>query len=153
MRRDRPRDSSSGEANRPTSASRRFSHSGIERQQRAVASRGVKDLSNPPAEVPRYFWEVFQVRAVPSVLALMTARTTFLSPSTLTSAQPLSILERLYQRGTLLTTKEVMALLGVTRDTLCDWVRAGKIAAYKLPDGYKFEPMTVAAWLEARKTI
>lgn len=46
-----------------------------------------------------------------------------------------------------------MAVLGVTRDTLCDWVRAGKIAAYKMSDGYKFEPVEVADWLSARRTI
>ncbi len=27
-----------------------------------------------------------------------------------------------------------MAILGVTRDTLCDWVRAGNIKAYKVSD-------------------
>ncbi len=68
------------------------------------------------------------------------------------TARPLTLRERLYERETLLTTKEVMALLGATRDTLCDWVRAGKLAAYKLSDGYKFEPVAVADWLGARST-
>ena len=70
-----------------------------------------------------------------------------------TSTSPLTLRERLYRRDTLLTTKEVMALLGVTRDTLCDWVRAGQIAAYKLTDGYEFEPVVVADWLDARSTL
>ena len=69
------------------------------------------------------------------------------------AAQPLSILEHLRQRQTLLSSSEVMPILGITRDTLCDWVRAGKLEAYKMSDGYKFEPLVVARWLEARRTI
>ena len=68
-------------------------------------------------------------------------------------SRPLTIRERLYRRETLLTSKEVMAVLGVTRDTLCDWGRAGKIAVYKMSDGYKFEPVAVADWLGARSTL
>ena len=71
----------------------------------------------------------------------------------ITQSQPLSIRERLYQRETLLSSKEVMAMFGVTRDTLCDWVRAGKIPAYKMSDGYKFEPVAIADWLGARSTL
>lgn len=73
--------------------------------------------------------------------------------STQAATRPASIRERLCHRETLLTSKEVMAILGVTRDTLCDWVRAGKIAAYKMSDGYKFEPVEVADWLDARRTL
>lgn len=69
------------------------------------------------------------------------------------AAQPLSIRERLLQRETLLTSREAMVVLGITRDTLCDWVRAGKLGAYKLPDGYKFEPVDLANWLTARRTL
>ena len=46
-----------------------------------------------------------------------------------------------------------MAILGITRDTLCDWVRAGKLSAYKMSDGYKFEPGVIADWLGARSTL
>jgi predicted site-specific integrase-resolvase len=40
-----------------------------------------------------------------------------------------------------------------TRNTLCGWVRAGKIKAIRMPDGsYRFDELVVLAWLERRNT-
>jgi excisionase family DNA binding protein len=53
----------------------------------------------------------------------------------------------------LLFTVEVMDRLGVTRDTLCGWVRGGQIRAYRLPDrAYRFAEPDVEAWLQSRQT-
>jgi len=48
-----------------------------------------------------------------------------------------------------------MALLRVkTKDTLCGWVRAGKIKAIRMPDGsYRFDQVEVLAWLQGRSTV
>ena len=55
---------------------------------------------------------------------------------------------------TLLTTRETMARLRVkTKNTLCDWVRAGKINAIRMPDGsYRFDEAVILAWLQDRQT-
>lgn len=53
---------------------------------------------------------------------------------------------------TLLTSVEVMPKLRVTKGTLCAWVRAGKINAYRRPDGsYLFDEADIVAWLQSRK--
>jgi excisionase family DNA binding protein len=62
-----------------------------------------------------------------------------------------TIIDRLKQRGSYLTTTEVMAIIGVTRATLCGWVRSGLISAVRIGKDNKFDPSTVARWLEARQ--
>jgi excisionase family DNA binding protein len=53
----------------------------------------------------------------------------------------------------LLFTVEVMERLGVARDTLCGWVRSGKIRAYRMPDkSYRFAEPDIEAWLQGRQT-
>jgi excisionase family DNA binding protein len=62
-----------------------------------------------------------------------------------------TIIEQLRQRKTYLNTTEVMSIIGVTRATLCGWVRSGSISAIRIGKDYKFDPSTVARWLEARQ--
>jgi hypothetical protein len=39
-----------------------------------------------------------------------------------------------------------------TKGTLCAWVRAGKINAYRMPDNsYLFDEAYILTWLESRK--
>jgi predicted site-specific integrase-resolvase len=54
----------------------------------------------------------------------------------------------------LLTSKEVMTILRIkTKNTLCRWVRMGKLEAIRRPDhSYVFEESVILAWLENRKT-
>jgi excisionase family DNA binding protein len=49
-------------------------------------------------------------------------------------------------------TTEVMALLDVTRGTLCGWVREGTIAAVRIGKDNKFDPAEVIRYLTARAT-
>jgi excisionase family DNA binding protein len=44
-------------------------------------------------------------------------------------------------------TTEVMELLDVTRNTLCEWVREGTIAAVRIGKGNKFDPAEVVRYL------
>jgi excisionase family DNA binding protein len=53
----------------------------------------------------------------------------------------------------LLTTGEVMSFLGISRQTICAWVRSSKLEAIRMPDStYRFERAYIFSWLEARKT-
>jgi excisionase family DNA binding protein len=62
-----------------------------------------------------------------------------------------TIISQLKQRKTYFNTTEVMSIIGVTRATLCGWVRSGSISAIRVGKDYKFDPSTVARWLEARQ--
>jgi excisionase family DNA binding protein len=77
-----------------------------------------------------------------SVLALMTHRET---------AQ-FSIIDQLKQRNTFMRTAEVMELFGVTRATLCGWVRSGTIAAVRIGKENKFDPAEVIRYLTIHAT-
>lgn len=58
-----------------------------------------------------------------------------------------TIIDQLKQRRTYMPTREVMGLLGVTRPTLCGWVRAGTIAAVRIGKENKFDPAEVIRYL------
>ena len=64
----------------------------------------------------------------------------------------MDLIEELRNRGTYLTTNEVMSILGKRRNTLCQWVRTGKMDAIRTGNSYLFDPRTLAAWLAERKT-
>jgi excisionase family DNA binding protein len=64
----------------------------------------------------------------------------------------MNLIEALRSRTTYLGTNEVMPLLGVTRNTLCEWVRRGRIGAIRVGNGYLFDPSTLADWLAERET-
>jgi excisionase family DNA binding protein len=66
------------------------------------------------------------------------------------NTQP-SIIDQLRQRKTYLNTTEVMTIFGVTRATLCGWVRSGAIGAIRIGKDNKFDPATVSQFLEARQ--
>lgn len=62
-----------------------------------------------------------------------------------------SIAAQLRQRTTYVSTTEALAILGTTRKTLCAWVRNGTISAYKFGNGYSFDPIELADWIDARR--
>jgi excisionase family DNA binding protein len=64
----------------------------------------------------------------------------------------MSLIEDLRKQEQFLTTKSVMALLDVRRNTLCDWVQSGRIPAVRTGAGYRFDPCDLADWLTARST-
>jgi excisionase family DNA binding protein len=45
-----------------------------------------------------------------------------------------------------------MELLDMSRGTLCEWVRAGRISAVRKGNAYLFDPRKLADWLANRKT-
>ena len=61
-----------------------------------------------------------------------------------------SIIDQLRNRKTYLNTTEVMSILGVTRATLCGWVRSGSISAVRIGKDNKFDPGALSRWLEER---
>jgi excisionase family DNA binding protein len=64
----------------------------------------------------------------------------------------MSLIEDLRGQRQYLTTKEVMRLLRVGRNTLCGWVRAGRIPAIRTAGGYRFDPFVLTVWLAERTT-
>jgi excisionase family DNA binding protein len=64
----------------------------------------------------------------------------------------MDLIEELRRRVDYLTTKEVMQLLRVRRNTLCHWVRRGTIGAIRSGNGYLFDPRILADWLRERET-
>lgn len=52
-----------------------------------------------------------------------------------------------------LSTREVMSFLGIERrDTICKYVRQGKLKAHsRIGNGYRFCPVYIADWIEARQ--
>lgn len=67
--------------------------------------------------------------------------------TTLTDTIP----DQLKQCGNYLNTTEAMAVLRVTRATLCGWCRAGAVPYTRMPDmSYRFDAGTLAAWLKRR---
>ncbi len=64
----------------------------------------------------------------------------------------MSLIEELRARQDFLSTVEVISLLHVTRGTLCEWVRSGRITAIRIGNAYLFDPRLLADWLTARTT-
>jgi excisionase family DNA binding protein len=62
------------------------------------------------------------------------------------------LVEELRVRESYLTTKEVMQLLRCRRNTLCRWVRNGRMSAIRSGTGYLFDPRHLAEWLTKRST-
>ena len=63
-----------------------------------------------------------------------------------------TIVDQLRQRTTYLRATEVMSILGVTRNTLCDWINAGILPAFRLGKNNVCDPAELAAFLETRRT-
>ena len=64
----------------------------------------------------------------------------------------MDLIQELRLRTSFLTTKEVMKLLQLQRNTVCDWANTGRIPAVRTPSGYRFDPSVLADWLVARST-
>ena len=62
-----------------------------------------------------------------------------------------TIVSQLRARTTYLSGSEVMSMLGVSRNTLCRWVRTGKLPALRLGKDNRFDPAVLADWLEAHQ--
>ena len=63
-----------------------------------------------------------------------------------------TIVDQLRQRTTYVRATEVMAILGITRNTLCDWINAGTLPAFRLGKNNVCDPAELAAFLETRRT-
>jgi excisionase family DNA binding protein len=63
-----------------------------------------------------------------------------------------SLVQRLRARTGLLTIPEVKDLLGFHEVTLRDWARAGRLPALRIAGVWRFDPVELAAWVEARRT-
>ncbi len=64
----------------------------------------------------------------------------------------MDLIQQLRQRDTYLSTVEVMGILHMTRNTLCAWVRAGRMSAVRSGNAYLFDPQRLADWLTERTT-
>lgn len=64
----------------------------------------------------------------------------------------MDLITQLMQRGNYLTTKEVMTLLGKRRNTICEWVRTGRMSAIRSGNEYLFDPHVLVDWLSERTT-
>lgn len=64
----------------------------------------------------------------------------------------MDLIQKLRLRESFLTTKEVMELLRTRRNTLCEWVRRGRIPAIRTSNGYLYDPRLLADWLMERTT-
>jgi excisionase family DNA binding protein len=58
-----------------------------------------------------------------------------------------TLVDELERRQTLMTTPEVMDLMGKTRGTICSFVRRGSLSAIRIGASYRFDPKVVAAFL------
>jgi excisionase family DNA binding protein len=65
----------------------------------------------------------------------------------------MDIIEELRNRKTYLPTKEMVGLLRVTRNTLCDWVRVGRLPAIRVGNAYLYDPRMMAEWLTRQQTV
>jgi excisionase family DNA binding protein len=63
-----------------------------------------------------------------------------------------TIVDHLRQRSGYLRSTEVMALLDVTRATLCSWINSGQLKAYRLGKNNSVDPADLVSFLEARCT-
>ena len=63
-----------------------------------------------------------------------------------------TIVDQLRQRISHVRASEVMSILGVTRNTLCDWINAGTLPAFRLGKNNVCDPAELAAFLETRRT-
>lgn len=64
----------------------------------------------------------------------------------------MSLVGELRQRKSFLTTAQVMKLLGLRRNTVCEWVQSGSFVAVRVGNGYRFDPVLLAEWIELRST-
>jgi excisionase family DNA binding protein len=66
------------------------------------------------------------------------------------SPQP-TIIQQLSVRKTYVSSTEVIDILRISRQTFCDWVRAGRLPAIRSGNRYLVDPSVLASWLRARE--
>jgi excisionase family DNA binding protein len=71
--------------------------------------------------------------------------------STVLSPNPTIVAQLRTHTSSCLSGKEVMNLIGISRNAFCKWVRSGVIPAYKIGKDYRFDAAQLAVWLEARQ--
>jgi excisionase family DNA binding protein len=59
--------------------------------------------------------------------------------------------EVLRSRPGYLGVVEAAEILDMSRDTLCDWINAGKFKAYRVGNANKIDRLYLADWLEERE--
>jgi excisionase family DNA binding protein len=62
----------------------------------------------------------------------------------------MNTIEFLRSRPGYLSVVEAAEYLSISRDTLCDWINAGTIKAYRLGNANKIDRLYLADWLEER---
>jgi excisionase family DNA binding protein len=63
----------------------------------------------------------------------------------------MTTIEHLRSRPGYLGVVEAAECIGINRDTLCDWIKAGKFKAYRIGNANKIDRLYLADWLEARE--
>lgn len=66
-------------------------------------------------------------------------------------AKGTTIIDALRRRKGYVCPTEAMAIVGVTRQTLCRWIAESRIPAVRIGPANKFDPAHVADWLEKRQ--
>lgn len=63
----------------------------------------------------------------------------------------MNIVDTLRTRKTFLSTVETMEILGQCRKTILRWTNSGKLPAFRVGSGNRYNPSVILAHLEARK--
>jgi hypothetical protein len=66
------------------------------------------------------------------------------------TTQP-TIIQQLAVLNTYVTSTEAIAILRITRQTFCLWVRQEKLAAIRLGNTYVVDPVVLSSFLRARQ--
>jgi excisionase family DNA binding protein len=62
-----------------------------------------------------------------------------------------TLVQKLRARMGLLTIAEVSELLSFHPVTLRDWAREGRLPAVRIGSAWRFDPVELAGWVEARR--
>ncbi len=68
------------------------------------------------------------------------------------SPPPATIVSQLRSRTSYVRATEMMAILSVSRKTLCHWINTGTLPAVRIGKNNLIDPATLANWLEAQQT-
>jgi excisionase family DNA binding protein len=65
----------------------------------------------------------------------------------------MNAIEELRKQGGYIGAREAGRLLGVSRYTILDWAREGKLPAFRIGNATKLDRHDLAIWLEARRVL
>jgi excisionase family DNA binding protein len=65
----------------------------------------------------------------------------------------MNAIEELRKQSGYIGSREAGQLLGVSRYTILDWAREGKLPAYRIGNATKLDRADLASWLEARRVL